>query len=562
MLSRRALLATAAATAAALPLSASTARATDAGRSGPTSLAAAALPIALANNSGGSAPVYAYISGADTSGWPGFVTADGQFHRLPSPSSVLTPVPDYAIPLGGSGSAPTRLTLGDYVIGGRVWFSTGRKIQFFVNPPGGNGGVPGLVQPGFTSTDPNWNTSWTFCEFTYNSANLYANISYVDMVALPVSMATTGAAGNQSVPALPSGALASIASGLRAQHTADGAPWDQLVATDSSGTVLRVLAPSHAPADFGSYWKPYLDRVWDYYRSHTLTVDGQGSIGAYSGTVSGDVLTFAGLNTNGVPFTKPSAADIFGCASGPLYNSGADARSAVAARLAAALNRSSLLVAGGANQPNGVTPAQYYTESITNHYARLVHRYATIGYAFPYDDVGPTGSAPVDGHLQDPAPTSWTITLGPGSGGTTPPPGGGGTSAYSTVQAEDYAAQSGTQTETCTDTGSGRDVGYLAAGDWLKYASVDFGSSSPVQFLARVASGVAGGVSGAIRVRVDSVTGPQIAEIDLGSTGGWQTWRTVPANVTRSVTGVHDVYLTFAESTVEFVNVNWFTFTH
>ncbi|EYT79700.1 hypothetical protein CF54_29650 [Streptomyces sp. Tu 6176] len=556
MLSRRALLATAAATAAALPL---TAAGTAAARSAPRALAAA-LPVALANNSGGSAPVYAYISGADTSGWPGFVTADGVFHRLPSPSSVLTPIPDYAIPLGASGSAPTRLTLRDYVIGGRVWFSTGRRIQFFVNPPGGNGGVPGLVQPGFTSTDPNWTTSWTFCEFTYNSANLYANISYVDMVALPVSMATTGAAGNQSVPALPSGALASIASGLRDQHAADGAPWDQLVATDSAGTVLRVLAPSHAPVDFGAYWRPYLDRVWDYYRTHTLTVDGQGSIGAYSGTVSGDVLTFAGLNTNGVPFTKPSAADIFGCASGPLYNSGADARSAVAARLAAALNRSSLLVSGGASQPSGVTPAQYYTESVTNHYARLVHRYASIGYAFPYDDVGPTGSAPVDGHLQDPAPASWTVTLGPGSGGTTPP-GGGGTSAYSTVQAEDYSAQSGTQTEACSDTGGGRDVGYLAAGDWLKYASLDFGPTAPAQFLARVASGVGAGVSGAIRVRVDSPTGPQIAEIDLGDTGGWQSWRTVPANVTRAVTGVHDVYLTFEESTVEFVNVNWFTFT-
>ncbi|MEU6404983.1 beta-1,3-glucanase family protein [Streptomyces sp. NPDC046985] len=559
MLSRRALLAAAAASAAALPLTSSAAVA--AARSAVRAQAAAALPVVLANNSGASTPVYAYISGADSSGWPGFVTGDGVFHRLPDPSSTMTPAPDYSIPLGGSGSAPVRLTFGDYVIGGRVWFSSGRKIQFFVNPSSANGGRPGLVQPGFTSSDPNWNTSWTFCEFTYNAANLYANISYVDMVALPVSMATTGAAGSQSVPALPSGALGSIASGLRAQHAADGAPWDQLVAADSSGTVLRVLAPSHAPTSFGGYWQPYLDRVWDYYRSHTLTVDGQGSIGAYSGTVSGDVLVFAGLNTNGVPFTKPAAADIFGCASGPLYNSGADARSAVAARLAAALNRSSLLVSGGSSQPNGVTPSQYYTESITNHYARLVHKYATIGYAFPYDDVGPTGSAPVDGHLQDPAPTSWTVTLGPGSGSTNPP-GGGGKSAYSTIQAEDYTAQNGSQTESCSDTGGGRDVGYLSAGDWLKYASVDFGSSSPAQFQARVASGVGGGVSGAVRVRVDSPTGPQIAEIDLGSTGGWQTWRTVPANVTRGVTGVHDVYLSFEESTTEFVNVNWFTFTH
>ena len=371
------------------------------------SAADGSLPISLQNNSG-SGTVYAYISGSDSSGWPGFVTADGSFQKLPSPSSVLTPIADYSIPLGASGSAPTTFTLQDYVIGGRVWFSVGQKIQFFVNP----GSVPGLVQPGFVSSDPNWGTNWTFCEFTYNSANLYANISYVDMVALPVSMASTGASGSQSVSPLPSGALASIASGLQAQHAADGAPWDQLVATDSSGAALRILAPSHSPTDFGGYWDGYLDSVWSHYQSNTLTVNGQGSIGSYSGTVSGDTLVFSGLNDNGVPFTKPSAVDIFGCASGPLYNSGGDARGAIAARLAAALNRSSLLVGGGDNQPDGVSPSDYYTDATTNHYARLVHQYANVGYAFPYDDVGPTGAAPVDGHIQDSAPTSWTISVG------------------------------------------------------------------------------------------------------------------------------------------------------
>ncbi|SFF68139.1 Carbohydrate binding module (family 6) [Actinacidiphila alni] len=522
------------------------------------SAAGPSLPISLKNNSG-SGTVYAYISGSDTSGWPGFVTTSGHFQRLPSPSSVLTPVADFSIPLGASGSAPTNFTLQDYVIGGRVWFSVGKKIQFFVNP----GAVPGLVQPGFTSSDPNWLTNWTFCEFTYNSANLYANISYVDMVALPVSMASTGSGGSQSVSPLPSGALASIASGLQAQHAADGAPWDRLVATDSSGTALRILAPGHSPVDFGGYWNNYLDRVWSYYQSHTLTINGQGSIGSYSGTVSGNTLVFSGLNTNGVPFTKPSAVDIFGCASGPLYNSGGDARGAVAARLAAALNRSSLLVGGGNNQPDGVQPSAYYTDATTNHYSRLVHKYASIGYAFPYDDVGPTGAAPVDGHIQDGAPTSWTIALGPGAGsGTTPPPGGGGTGAYGTIQAESYSAQSGTQTESCTDSGGGQDVGYISGGDWLKYSGVDFGSSSPAQFVARLASGAAAGVSGAIQVRIDGTGGTKIAEIDFGNNGGWQNWQTVPANVTGSVTGKHDVYLVFSSgSGADFVNINWFTFT-
>ncbi|MER5480921.1 beta-1,3-glucanase family protein [Streptomyces sp. NPDC002734] len=382
-------------------------------KAGESSTAAASLPITLRNTSG-SDTVYAYISGADESGWPGFVGADGVFRRLPSPSSVLTPVADHSIPLGPSGSSGVRVPLNQYVISGRVWFSVGAKLQFFVNPANG-GGAPGMVQPALTASDPNWRTNWTFCEFTYNSANLYANISYVDMVALPVAMSSTGAAGSQSVPPLPAGALGRIAEGLRAQHAADGAPWGRLVATDDAGKVVRVMAPAHSPTGFGDYWQPYLDEVWRRYETTDLTVNGQGSVGKYTGRVSGGVLTFAGLNDNGVPFTRPSAVDIFGCASGPLHNSGGDARGAVAARLAAALNRSSLLVSGGDNQPDGVPADRYYRHAITNHYARLVHEHATIGYAFPYDDVGPTGAPAVDGHLQDGAPTSWTIEVGAGA---------------------------------------------------------------------------------------------------------------------------------------------------
>ncbi|WP_166028670.1 beta-1,3-glucanase family protein [Streptomyces chilikensis] len=380
---------------------------------GGTPSAAPSLPVTLRNTSG-SDTAYAYISGTDESGRPGFVTADGSFRRLPNPTSVLTPAPDHSIPLGASGSPGVRVTLNQYVISGRVWFSVGAKLRFFVNPANGDG-PPGTVQPALTPSDPNWRTHWTFCEFTYNSANLYANISYVDMVSLPVAMSTTGSAGAQSVPALPAGALGRIAEGLRAQHAADGAPWDRLVVTDDAGEVVRVTAPVHAPSGFDGYWEPYLDEVWRHYGTTPLTVDGQGPTGRYTGRVSGGVLTFAGLDDNGVPFTRPSAVDIFGCASGPLYNSGGDARGAVAARLAAALNRSSLLVPGGDDQPDGVSPDRYYGHAITNHYSRLVHEHAAVGYAFPYDDVGPTGAPPVDGHLQDGAPTSWTLELGAGS---------------------------------------------------------------------------------------------------------------------------------------------------
>jgi hypothetical protein len=159
-----------------------------------------------------------------------------------------------------------------------------------------------------------------------------------------------------------------------------------------------------------------------------------------------------------------------------------------------------------------------------------------------------------------------------GGGGTTPSPtpspttsptgggGGGGTGATGTIQAEAYSAQSGTQTETTTDTGGGQDVGYIANGDWLQYNNINFGSTPLTQFKARVASGAAGGVSGLIEVHLDSLSNPSIGSFALSNTGGWQTWTTVPANIT-GTTGTHTVFLKFVSGQpADFVNVNWFTF--
>ncbi|MCL6538588.1 MAG: carbohydrate-binding protein [Acidothermus sp.] len=143
------------------------------------------------------------------------------------------------------------------------------------------------------------------------------------------------------------------------------------------------------------------------------------------------------------------------------------------------------------------------------------------------------------------------------SGGSS---GGGTVSATSTIQAENYSAQSGTQTETTTDTGGGLDVGWIGNGDWLQYNNVDFGSTALTQFKARVASGAAAGVSGLVEVHLDSLTNPSIGSFSISNTGGWQSWTTVPANIT-ATTGVHTVYLKFVTgSGQDFVNVNWFTF--
>ncbi|MFE9443897.1 glycoside hydrolase family 16 protein [Streptomyces sp. NPDC006602] len=193
----------------------------------------------------------------------------------------------------------------------------------------------------------------------------------------------------------------------------------------------------------------------------------------------------------------------------------------------------------------------------TNHGFFIILNVA-MGGAFP-DAFG--GGLDGDTRSGVPMAVDYVQVLQSGGGGTTPPPTGN-RDAYSAIQAESYDSQSGTSTETTSDIGGGQNIGSLANGDWALYKGVDFGSTAATQFYARVASGAASGVSGLVEVRLDSRTSTPIGSFALAGTGGWQSWRTVPANIT-SVTGTHDVYLTFTSGqSQDFVNVNWFDFGH
>ncbi len=148
----------------------------------------------------------------------------------------------------------------------------------------------------------------------------------------------------------------------------------------------------------------------------------------------------------------------------------------------------------------------------------------------------------------------FSIAGGTGAAGST-----GGT-VTGTIQAEAFSAQSGTQTEPTTDTGGGQNVGYAGNGDWLQFSNVDFGTAGLHTFNARVASGAAAGVSGSVEVHLDSLSNPAVGSLSLSSTGGWQSWQTVPAAIS-TTTGTHTVFVKFVTgSGQDFVNLNWLSF--
>ncbi|MGQ4389705.1 glycoside hydrolase family 16 protein, partial [Streptomyces sp. SAS_270] len=187
-----------------------------------------------------------------------------------------------------------------------------------------------------------------------------------------------------------------------------------------------------------------------------------------------------------------------------------------------------------ANQVDATTWA-----NATNHGYFVILNVA-MGGGFPDAFGGGPDSGTEPGH---PLVVDYVQVLQSSGSGTTPPPTGN-RDAYSAVQAESYDSQSGTSTESTSDTGGGQNIGSLANGDWALYKGVNFGSTAAKQFYARVASGAAGGVSGLVEVRLDSRTSSPIGSFSLANTGGWQSWKTTPANIS-SVTGTHDVYLTF-----------------
>ncbi|WP_326841964.1 glycoside hydrolase family 16 protein [Streptomyces sp. NBC_01558] len=207
-----------------------------------------------------------------------------------------------------------------------------------------------------------------------------------------------------------------------------------------------------------------------------------------------------------------------------------------------------------ANQVDATTWA-----NATNHGYFVILNVA-MGGGFPDAFGGGPDSGTVPGH---PMVVDYVQVLqsAGGGGGTTPPPTGN-RDAYGAIQAESYDGQAGVGTETTTDTGGGQNISSLANGDYALYKGVNFGSTAARQFYGRVASGAGGSVSGLVEVRLDSRTATPVGSFALGNTGGWQSWRTVPANIS-SVTGTHDVYLTFTSGQpADFVNVNWFDFGH
>ncbi|MET7399462.1 DUF1996 domain-containing protein [Dactylosporangium sp. NPDC005572] len=127
------------------------------------------------------------------------------------------------------------------------------------------------------------------------------------------------------------------------------------------------------------------------------------------------------------------------------------------------------------------------------------------------------------------------------------------------IQAEAWSAQNGARTENTGDTGGGKNVGWLANGDWMRYDGIDLGTSGSLTANVRVAAASRAG--GTIELRAGSQTGELLASYAVGYTGSWQTWVTKTAVGSTQLTGKQTVFLLLKSSQAnDFINVNWLQF--
>jgi len=96
-----------------------------------------------------------------------------------------------------------------------------------------------------------------------------------------------------------------------------------------------------------------------------------------------------------------------------------------------------------------------------------------------------------------------------------------------TIQAESYTSMLGVQTETCTDTGGGLNVGYIDTGDWMAYSNVTIPTTGAYKIEYRVAS-QSGGGSLSLDLNAGSTV---LGSLSVPSTSGWQNWTTISHTV-------------------------------
>jgi hypothetical protein len=123
------------------------------------------------------------------------------------------------------------------------------------------------------------------------------------------------------------------------------------------------------------------------------------------------------------------------------------------------------------------------------------------------------------------------------------------------IEAEDFSFNQGLKLENTSDVGGGQDVGFTDVGDYLDYR-IRVVKSAKYNMEVRVASLNSAGIIQVQQLNDQGIV-QNFSTIYLPVTGGWQTWKSITAEITLTE-GVSKLRVKILKT--EF-NMNWFKFT-
>src|SRR5215204_4764807 len=116
------------------------------------------------------------------------------------------------------------------------------------------------------------------------------------------------------------------------------------------------------------------------------------------------------------------------------------------------------------------------------------------------------------------------------------------------IEAENYTAMSGIQTEFTKDAGGGLNVGWIEQGDWMDY-SINTSSAGTYTINLRIATPNPGA-----QLQIKKSDGSVLSTVNLPNTWGWQEWQTISTTVTLAA-GVQTIRIQSSASSGW--NINW-----
>jgi hypothetical protein len=399
--------------------------------------AAGDFPVKIVNNTGDpSITVYVLVKGLNpVTEKPAFIRFDtgtgiGQYVDITTPDKIVEnptqsddapPVQSLAY---GYDYTYFKNANGEYVMhvpylkSGRVYISLNNKLKM---PVVGQAPNLGIADPSaFNPNDPNYDYLYDKVEFTYfmtpTGPLTVINPTAVDCLALPIAV---------SQDKLVDGKVENVLYGITDSRdktfnaienilkaSGNSPQWGRLVIRNNQGTILRIVAPGRDDAFFDStYLNDYINALWSYYTTHTLTIDcteltniipGLGSY-TFTGKVIGNDLVFTNATkTYTEKIAKPESKNFFLADQGSFQATNNTVKAVLVRNICSAWSVGLLPVPDGT-----MLTRTYYLEQKNNHnfykdntiipttgankpwynlYAKAIHSISKDIYAWAYDD--------------------------------------------------------------------------------------------------------------------------------------------------------------------------------